>query len=65
MCIRDRVKPQIETYVTRKAQADLVSKLRETAKVERLDKKSEAPAAKDAAPAPAPAPGGAMAPPKK
>ena len=61
----EQVKPQIETYVTRKAQADLVAKLRESAKVERLDKKSEAPAAKDAAPAPTPAPGGAMAPPKK
>ena len=64
----EQVKPQIETYVTRKAQADLVSKLRETAKVERTEQKSEAPAAKDAkdaAPAPTPAPGGAMAPPKK
>jgi peptidyl-prolyl cis-trans isomerase C len=34
----DQVKGQIETYVTRKAQADYVAKLRETAKVERLDK---------------------------
>src|ERR1700736_4278009 len=34
----DQVKPQIETYVTRKAQADYVAKLRETAKVERTDK---------------------------
>ncbi len=33
-----QVKPQIEQYVTRKAQADYVAKLRETAKVERLDK---------------------------
>jgi peptidyl-prolyl cis-trans isomerase C len=33
-----QVKAQIETYVTRKAQADYVAKLRETAKVERLDK---------------------------
>jgi peptidyl-prolyl cis-trans isomerase C len=33
-----QVKPQIETYVTRKAQADYVAKLRETAKIERLDK---------------------------
>jgi peptidyl-prolyl cis-trans isomerase C len=62
----EQVKPQIETYVTRKAQADLVSKLRETAKVERTEQKSEAPAAKDAKDAtPAPAKGGAMAPPKK
>jgi peptidyl-prolyl cis-trans isomerase C len=59
----EQVKPQIETYVTRKAQADLVSKLRETAKIERTEQKSDtAPAAKDASP---PAKGGAMAPPKK
>jgi peptidyl-prolyl cis-trans isomerase C len=65
----EQVKPQIETYVTRKAQADLVSKLRESAKIERLDKKDEpAAAAKDAAPAAKDAPaakGGAMAPAKK
>jgi peptidyl-prolyl cis-trans isomerase C len=67
----ETVKPQIETYVTRKAQADLVSKLRETAKIERIEQKTDAaPAAKDAAPAakdasPPPAKGGAMAPPKK
>src|SRR5437879_822817 len=41
----DQVKPQIETYVTRKAQADYVAKLREAAKVERMDKTAE-PAAK-------------------
>src|ERR1700680_4237505 len=34
----EQVKAQIETYVTRKAQADYVAKLRETAKVERMDK---------------------------
>src|SRR6202142_1752163 len=33
-----QVKAQIETYVTRKAQADYVAKRRETAKVERMDK---------------------------
>jgi peptidyl-prolyl cis-trans isomerase C len=33
----DQVKSQIETYVTRKAQADYVAKLRETAKIERMD----------------------------
>src|ERR1700723_1100281 len=33
-----QVKAQIETYVTRKAQADYVAKLRESAKVERMDK---------------------------
>lgn len=43
----DQVKSQIETYVTRKAQADYVSKLREAAKIERLDK----PAADAAKPA--------------
>jgi len=47
-----QVKPQIEQYVTRKAQSEYVAKLRETAKVERLDQ--PAPAA-PAAPAPAPA----------
>ncbi|MGB3866502.1 MAG: peptidylprolyl isomerase [Xanthobacteraceae bacterium] len=44
----DQVKPQIEQYVTRKAQSEFVAKLRETAKVERMDK----PAA-PAVPAPA------------
>jgi peptidyl-prolyl cis-trans isomerase C len=37
----EQVKAQIETYVTRKAQADYVAKLRETAKVERMDKPEE------------------------
>ncbi len=45
----EQVKPQIETYVTRKAQADYVAKLREAAKVERLDKPAE-PAKTDAKP---------------
>jgi peptidyl-prolyl cis-trans isomerase C len=44
----EQVKPQIEQYVTRKAQSEYVAKLRETAKVERMDK----PAA-PAVPAPA------------
>jgi peptidyl-prolyl cis-trans isomerase C len=35
----DKVKDQIETYVVRKAQSDAVAKLREGAKVERLDAK--------------------------
>ena len=35
----DKVKDQIETYVQRKAQADYIHKLQETAKIERLDKK--------------------------
>src|ERR1700690_1249175 len=37
----DQVKGQIETYVTRKAQADYVAKLREAAKIERMDKPEE------------------------
>jgi peptidyl-prolyl cis-trans isomerase C len=45
----EQVKPQIETYVVRKAQADYVAKLRQTAKVERLDKPDEAAAKPDAA----------------
>jgi peptidyl-prolyl cis-trans isomerase C len=35
----DQVKEQVEQYVTRRAQAEYITKLRETAKVERLDKK--------------------------
>jgi peptidyl-prolyl cis-trans isomerase C len=51
----EQVKAQIETYVTRKAQSDYVTKLRETAKVERLDKPAAADAKPDAAkPAEAP-----------
>ncbi|MGN6463479.1 MAG: peptidylprolyl isomerase, partial [Pseudolabrys sp.] len=38
----DAVKSQLEAYVTRKAQADLVTKLRDSAKIERLDKKDDA-----------------------
>lgn len=37
----DQVKPQIEQFVTRKAQAEYVAKLRETAKVERKNKPAE------------------------
>src|SRR6201997_19867 len=40
----EQVKPQIETYVTRKAQAEYVAKLRQAAKVERLDKPEDAAA---------------------
>src|SRR3954471_554427 len=46
----EQVRGQIETYVTRKAQADHAGKLRKTAKVERMDKPAE-PAAKPAEPA--------------
>ncbi len=38
----EQVKAQIETYVTRKAQSDYVAKLREAAKIERMDKPAEA-----------------------
>src|SRR5438477_3834599 len=38
----DQVKAQIETYVTRKAQAEYVAKLREAAKVERMDQPAAA-----------------------
>jgi len=45
----EQVKSQIEQYVVRKAQADYVTKLREGAKIERLDQAAAKPA--DAAPA--------------
>jgi peptidyl-prolyl cis-trans isomerase C len=45
----EQVKPQIETYVVRKAQADYVAKLRQTAKVERMDKPDDAAAKADPA----------------
>jgi peptidyl-prolyl cis-trans isomerase C len=35
----DQVKDQVETFVQRKAQAEYVTKLREGAKIERMDKK--------------------------
>ncbi len=53
----DQVKTQIDNYITRKAQADVVTKMRAEAKIERLDQpadaaKPDAPAAtKDATPA--------------
>jgi peptidyl-prolyl cis-trans isomerase C len=37
----ERVKDQIETYLTRKAQTEFISKLRKSAKIERLDKPAE------------------------
>jgi peptidyl-prolyl cis-trans isomerase C len=58
-----QVKAQIETYVTRKAQADYVGKLREAAKVERMEA-ANAPAKTDA-PAPDAAKDSKMAPPAK
>jgi peptidyl-prolyl cis-trans isomerase C len=49
----DQVKDQIQTFVQRRAQAEMITKLRENAKIERLDAKPEAkPEAKpDAKPA--------------
>jgi len=61
----EQVKSQIETYVTRKAQADYVGKLREAAKVERMDKPEET-AKSDTKPADAAKPADSkMAPAKK
>ena len=37
----DKVKDQVKTIVMRKAQADFITKLREGAKIERLDKPAE------------------------
>jgi peptidyl-prolyl cis-trans isomerase C len=39
----DKVKPQLETFVERKAQMELVNKLRADAKIERLDKPAQPP----------------------
>jgi peptidyl-prolyl cis-trans isomerase C len=44
------VKPQIENYVARKAQAELVTKLRAEAKIERMDKPAGKPGETPAAP---------------
>jgi peptidyl-prolyl cis-trans isomerase C len=60
----DQVKGQIETYVTRKAQADYVAKLRDSAKIERMDQAANTPATPATAPADA-AKDSKMAPPKK
>jgi peptidyl-prolyl cis-trans isomerase C len=40
----EQVKPQLERFVVRKAQMDLVNKLRADAKIERLDKPAQPPA---------------------
>jgi peptidyl-prolyl cis-trans isomerase C len=37
----DKVKDQIEAFLTRKAQTDFITKLRQNAKIERLDKPAE------------------------
>jgi len=46
----EEMKEQVEAYLTRKAQQDMVLSLREKAKVERLDKPAEAPATPAAEP---------------
>jgi peptidyl-prolyl cis-trans isomerase C len=62
----EQVKGQIETYVTRKAQAEYVAKLREAAKIERLDVAAAKPeAAKPDAAKPEAAKDSKMAPAKK
>jgi peptidyl-prolyl cis-trans isomerase C len=43
----EQVKDQIETYVVRKAQADVIAKLRQGAKIERLEAKPADPAKKN------------------
>jgi peptidyl-prolyl cis-trans isomerase C len=48
----EQVKPQLETFVTRKAQSEYLAKLREGAKIERLDKPAAAPAAAPSTPTP-------------
>jgi peptidyl-prolyl cis-trans isomerase C len=45
----EQVKSQIETYVTRKAQADYVTKLRQEAKIERMEQPAETAGKADAA----------------
>lgn len=48
----DKVKDQIQTFVQRRAQAEMITKLRESAKIERLDAKPDAkPGEKPADPA--------------
>jgi peptidyl-prolyl cis-trans isomerase C len=54
----DQVKDQLENYLQRKAQSEMITKLRADAKIERLDKKPDAPAAAPSAPAPSSAPEG-------
>jgi peptidyl-prolyl cis-trans isomerase C len=52
----DQVKPQLERFVVRKAQMDLVNKLRAEAKIERMDKPAQPPAQAPQQPAQPPAP---------
>jgi peptidyl-prolyl cis-trans isomerase C len=50
----EQVKPQLEQFVVRKAQSEYLAKLREGAKIERLDKPAAAPADPAASPMAAP-----------
>ena len=61
----EQVKSQIETYVTRKAQAEYVAKLREAAKIERMDKPADTAAKPDSKPDAAKPADSKMAPGKK
>jgi peptidyl-prolyl cis-trans isomerase C len=61
----DQVKGQIETYVTRKAQAEYVAKLREAAKIERMDKPEDTATKAEAKPDAAKQADSKMAPSKK
>lgn len=62
----DQMKGQIGTYLSRKAQADFVAKLRAGAKIERMDQAANTPAAQGApAAAPATPAGSSPAPAKK
>jgi peptidyl-prolyl cis-trans isomerase C len=46
----DKVRPQIETFLVRRGQTELIAQLREKAKIERLDKSAAPPAAPPATP---------------
>lgn len=50
----EQVKPQLESFVVRKAQSDYLAKLRDGVKIERLDKPAAAPDAPAASPMAAP-----------
>ena len=47
----DKVRPQIETFLVRRGQTELIGQLREKAKIERLDQKGAPPPAANAPPA--------------
>jgi peptidyl-prolyl cis-trans isomerase C len=49
----EQVKPQLQNFVARKTQSEYLAKLRESAKIERLDKPAAAPAAPPSPTAPA------------